>query len=180
MVTLVGNQLARDTIRRYELYTDGEGRGRDELQARVKVHAIVTSYEVAMSEASELRKLQVESLVVDEGHRLKNSSSRSDPSPSYKFWQRLFSSLPWWERCVPFPFETLFWYGHSPSGKDSKDLRKWSEMEDQLSMMLYERMNNDPRAPETALMLWHSDLPAQCVCLTIRVLSVFVRSFSYE
>ena len=90
MVTLVGNQLARDTIRRYELYTDGEGRGRDELQARVKVHAIVTSYEVAMSEASELRKLQVESLVVDEGHRLKNSSSRSDPSPSYKFWQRLF------------------------------------------------------------------------------------------
>ena len=80
VVTLVGNQLARDTIRRYELYTDGEGRARDELQARVKVHAIVTSYEVAMSEASELRKLQVESLVVDEGHRLKNSSSRSDPS----------------------------------------------------------------------------------------------------
>ena len=46
------------------------------LQARVKVHAIVTSYEVAMMEATELRKLEFEALVVDEGHRLKNSSSR--------------------------------------------------------------------------------------------------------
>jgi len=42
----------------------------------VKVHAIVTSYEVAMMEATELRKLEFEALVVDEGHRLKNSSSR--------------------------------------------------------------------------------------------------------
>jgi SNF2 family DNA or RNA helicase len=47
-----------------------------ESQARVKVHAIVTSYEVAMMEATELRKLEFEALVVDEGHRLKNSSSR--------------------------------------------------------------------------------------------------------
>ena len=47
-------------------------------QARVKVHAIVTSYEVAMMEATELRKLDFEALVVDEGHRLKNSSSRCD------------------------------------------------------------------------------------------------------
>ena len=46
------------------------------MQARVKVHAIVTSYEVAMMEATELRKLEFEALVVDEGHRLKNSSSR--------------------------------------------------------------------------------------------------------
>ena len=42
----------------------------------MKVHAIVTSYEVAMMEATELRKLEFEALVVDEGHRLKNSSSR--------------------------------------------------------------------------------------------------------
>jgi len=48
----------------------------DVTQARVKVHAIVTSYEVAMMEATELRKLEFEALVVDEGHRLKNSSSR--------------------------------------------------------------------------------------------------------
>ena len=42
----------------------------------MKVHAIVTSYEIAMMEATELRKLEFEALVVDEGHRLKNSSSR--------------------------------------------------------------------------------------------------------
>ena len=45
----------------------------------MKVHAILTSYEVAVTEAAELRKLQFESLVVDEGHRLKNSSSRWVP-----------------------------------------------------------------------------------------------------
>ena len=57
-------------------------------QARVKVHAIVTSYEVAMMEATELRKLEFEALVVDEGHRLKNSSSRCRVMLSlYHSWQ---------------------------------------------------------------------------------------------
>ena len=34
VVTLVGNQAARDTIRRHELYTDGQGRARDSLQVK--------------------------------------------------------------------------------------------------------------------------------------------------
>ena len=46
------------------------------MQARVKFHVLLTSYETALSEATELRRLKWETLVVDEGHRLKNKSSR--------------------------------------------------------------------------------------------------------
>ena len=46
------------------------------VQARVKFHVLLTSYETALSEATELRRLKWETLVVDEGHRLKNKNSR--------------------------------------------------------------------------------------------------------
>ena len=45
-------------------------------QARVKFHALITSYETALSEGKLLKHLEWESLVVDEGHRLKNKNSR--------------------------------------------------------------------------------------------------------
>ena len=48
----------------------------DAVQARVKFHVLLTSYETALSEATELRRLKWETLVVDEGHRLKNKNSR--------------------------------------------------------------------------------------------------------
>ena len=46
------------------------------VQLRMKAHVVVTSYETALAEATELRRLRWETLVVDEGHRLKNKESR--------------------------------------------------------------------------------------------------------
>lgn len=41
------------------------------LQARVKFHVLLTSNEMVKREVSDLRRLQWECLIVDEGHRLK-------------------------------------------------------------------------------------------------------------
>lgn len=46
------------------------------LQARVKFDVLLTSYETILAEGTDLRKLEYEALVVDEGHRLKNRASR--------------------------------------------------------------------------------------------------------
>ena len=46
------------------------------MQARVKFHVMVTTYEVAGFEESELRRISWAALIVDEGHRLKNRNSR--------------------------------------------------------------------------------------------------------
>ena len=40
------------------------------------MHALVVSYEMAMAEITELRRLEWGVMVVDEGHRLKNPTSR--------------------------------------------------------------------------------------------------------
>ena len=39
------------------------------MQARVKFHVLLTTYEMAVTEGTVLRGLQYETLVVDEGHR---------------------------------------------------------------------------------------------------------------
>lgn len=46
------------------------------LQARVKFHVMLTTYEMVSFEASTLRSLEYETLIVDEGHRLKNQQSK--------------------------------------------------------------------------------------------------------
>lgn len=46
------------------------------VQERVKVHVLVTSYESVLLELGELKRLEWEVLIVDEGHRLKNRESR--------------------------------------------------------------------------------------------------------
>lgn len=40
------------------------------------MHVLVVSYEMAMAEITELRRLEWGVMVVDEGHRLKNPNSR--------------------------------------------------------------------------------------------------------
>ena len=45
-------------------------------QEHVKFHILLTSYETALPEATLLKNLEWESLVVDEGHRLRNKNSR--------------------------------------------------------------------------------------------------------
>lgn len=39
------------------------------LQARVKFHVLLTTYEMAVAEGTVLRSLQYEAMVIDEGHR---------------------------------------------------------------------------------------------------------------
>ena len=46
------------------------------MQDRVKFHVLLTSYEMLLAEAGPLSKLEYELLLVDEGHRLKNKSSK--------------------------------------------------------------------------------------------------------
>lgn len=53
-----------------------QAKGNGALQARVKFHVLLISYETALAEDGALQKLSYESLVVDEGHRLKNKNSR--------------------------------------------------------------------------------------------------------
>lgn len=51
------------------------------LQARVQFHVLLTTYEMVVAEAAELRRIQWQTLVVDEAHRLRRSTSRSRHMP---------------------------------------------------------------------------------------------------
>ncbi|XP_020532268.1 protein CHROMATIN REMODELING 4 isoform X2 [Amborella trichopoda] len=68
-----GCAKARSMIRQYEWYaTDPDGK-----QTKLnKFNVILTTYEMVMADASHLRGVPWEVLIVDEGHRLKNSSSK--------------------------------------------------------------------------------------------------------
>lgn len=46
------------------------------VQARVQFHVLLTTYEMVVAEAAELRRIQWQTLVVDEAHRLRRSTSR--------------------------------------------------------------------------------------------------------
>ena len=46
------------------------------VQARAKFHVLVTTYEGVLFEQHELRRISWATLVIDEGHRLKNRKSR--------------------------------------------------------------------------------------------------------
>ncbi|KAK9827617.1 hypothetical protein WJX81_006723 [Elliptochloris bilobata] len=77
VVAFSGNRAARDVIRRHELYAEREpSHGKRGPQDRVQVHALIVSYEMAMAEFTELRRLEWGVMVVDEGHRLKDPKSR--------------------------------------------------------------------------------------------------------
>ncbi|KAL0051035.1 hypothetical protein WJX82_000961 [Trebouxia sp. C0006] len=84
VVPFIGNQAGRTVIKAHELYADpAQVKGKTkahsrhaELQARVKFHVLLTTYEMVGSEVSTLRSLEYETLIVDEGHRLKNQQSK--------------------------------------------------------------------------------------------------------
>ncbi|PSC74179.1 CHD3-type chromatin-remodeling factor PICKLE isoform B [Micractinium conductrix] len=86
VVALSGNAEARGLIKEYEFFGHGMGepggtinaigRRRQMLQRAVKFHVLLTSYEMAAAEEADLAKLEWQSLVVDEGHRLKNKEAR--------------------------------------------------------------------------------------------------------
>eukprot|EP00741_Cyanophora_paradoxa_P023825 tig00021623_g23013.t1 len=74
VVFYYGDQESRGLIRRYEFGRGAGGAGGE--AGRRKLDVLLTSYELAFRDAKELRRFQWASLVVDEGHRLKNSEGK--------------------------------------------------------------------------------------------------------
>ncbi|CAM6104306.1 unnamed protein product [Calypogeia fissa] len=71
-----GCAKARALIREYEWHADAlDGTGK-KLKDRFKFNVMLTTYEMVIADSSLLRAVLWEVLVVDEGHRLKNSSSK--------------------------------------------------------------------------------------------------------
>ncbi|MQL84947.1 hypothetical protein Taro_017458, partial [Colocasia esculenta] len=69
-----GCAKARSIIRQYEWHaSDHEGH---KLTNAYKFNVLLTTYEMVLADASHLRAISWEVLVVDEGHRLKNSGSK--------------------------------------------------------------------------------------------------------
>ncbi|XP_057797026.1 LOW QUALITY PROTEIN: protein CHROMATIN REMODELING 4-like [Salvia miltiorrhiza] len=70
-----GNTKARAIIRQYEWHARNPA-GSNEKSSAFKFNVLLTTYEMVLCDSSYLRGVPWEVLVVDEGHRLKNSSSK--------------------------------------------------------------------------------------------------------
>lgn len=70
-----GSAKARAMIRQYEWHAAGISNSKKCLGAH-KFNVLLTTYEMVIADASHLRAVPWEVLVVDEGHRLKNSGSK--------------------------------------------------------------------------------------------------------
>ena len=68
-----GNAEARSTAREFEWF-NRKGEKRD--TSNPKMDVLLTSYEVVMQDEALIRRLQFDTLIVDEGHRLKNADSK--------------------------------------------------------------------------------------------------------
>ncbi|KAI3455806.1 hypothetical protein Pfo_012469 [Paulownia fortunei] len=70
-----GNTRARAVIRQYEWHAC-DPRGLNKKTSAYKFNVLLTTYEMVLCDSSHLRGVPWEVLVVDEGHRLKNSGSK--------------------------------------------------------------------------------------------------------
>ncbi|CAI9782237.1 unnamed protein product [Fraxinus pennsylvanica] len=70
-----GNMRARTIIRQYEWHASDPS-GLNKKTSGYKFNVLLTTYEMVLADSSHLRGVPWEVLVVDEGHRLKNSSSK--------------------------------------------------------------------------------------------------------
>ncbi|KAH7679101.1 DNA helicase protein [Dioscorea alata] len=70
-----GGAKARAMIRQYEWHACGP-KGSHTKSASYKFNVLLTTYEMVLADSSHLRSVSWEALIVDEGHRLKNSSSK--------------------------------------------------------------------------------------------------------
>ncbi|XP_068476124.1 CHD3-type chromatin-remodeling factor PICKLE-like isoform X2 [Phaseolus vulgaris] len=86
VVMYFGSANARAIIREYEFYFPKNQNVKkknkskksvyDSKQGRIKFDVLLTSYEMINSDSSSLKPIKWESMIVDEGHRLKNKNSR--------------------------------------------------------------------------------------------------------
>lgn len=70
-----GSSKARTIIRQYEWHASNQN-GSNKKTTSYKFNVLLTTYEMVLADLSNLRGIPWEVLVVDEGHRLKNSSSK--------------------------------------------------------------------------------------------------------
>ncbi|KAL6861920.1 hypothetical protein ACP4OV_017620 [Aristida adscensionis] len=87
VVMYFGSSSSRDTIRKYEFYYPKENTKKlkkkksspsneGKRQSRIKFDVLLTSYEMINMDSNVLKNIGWESLIVDEGHRLKNKDSK--------------------------------------------------------------------------------------------------------
>ncbi|BAF21619.1 Os07g0497000, partial [Oryza sativa Japonica Group] len=70
-----GSARARSIIRQYEWH-EGDASQMGKIKKSHKFNVLLTTYEMVLVDAAYLRSVSWEVLIVDEGHRLKNSSSK--------------------------------------------------------------------------------------------------------
>ncbi|GER43251.1 chromodomain helicase DNA binding protein [Striga asiatica] len=71
-----GNTTARAAIRQYEWHANNNNNPNGKKTSAFKFNVLLTTYEMVLCDSSYLRGVPWEVLVVDEGHRLKNSESK--------------------------------------------------------------------------------------------------------
>nr|XP_020667216.1 chromodomain-helicase-DNA-binding protein 7 isoform X1 [Pogona vitticeps]XP_020667225.1 chromodomain-helicase-DNA-binding protein 7 isoform X1 [Pogona vitticeps]XP_020667232.1 chromodomain-helicase-DNA-binding protein 7 isoform X1 [Pogona vitticeps]XP_020667238.1 chromodomain-helicase-DNA-binding protein 7 isoform X1 [Pogona vitticeps]XP_020667247.1 chromodomain-helicase-DNA-binding protein 7 isoform X1 [Pogona vitticeps]XP_020667256.1 chromodomain-helicase-DNA-binding protein 7 isoform X1 len=74
VVVYHGSQASRRTIQMYEMYfKDAQGRA---IKGSYKFHAIITTFEMILTDCPELRNIPWRCVVIDEAHRLKNRNCK--------------------------------------------------------------------------------------------------------
>ncbi|XP_029110966.1 chromodomain-helicase-DNA-binding protein 7 isoform X2 [Scleropages formosus] len=74
VVVYHGSQASRRTIQAYEMnFRDSQGRV---IKGAYKFHAVITTFEMILTDCPELRNIQWRCVVIDEAHRLKNRNCK--------------------------------------------------------------------------------------------------------
>uniref|UniRef100_A0A8D2LH40 Chromodomain-helicase-DNA-binding protein 7 n=1 Tax=Varanus komodoensis TaxID=61221 RepID=A0A8D2LH40_VARKO len=74
VVVYHGSQASRRTIQSYEMYfKDPQGRA---IKGSYKFHAVITTFEMILTDCPELRNIPWRCVVIDEAHRLKNRNCK--------------------------------------------------------------------------------------------------------
>lgn len=71
-----GSAASREIIQNYELYYSKDARGDSKKKQVVKFDALITTFEMVVSDCEILRKINYRVCVIDEAHRLKNRNCK--------------------------------------------------------------------------------------------------------
>ena len=90
VVVYHGNQAARNVIKQNELFADNKNR------KYLKCHVVLTTNEIAFRDIDVFQNIEFETLIVDEGHRLKDRNSKTFNAllKIRKWWKLLLTGTP--------------------------------------------------------------------------------------